>query len=98
MVPNGRRHKSHSECHNQLIGNQEMVLSHEMPLVYAKKLATIDELCTKLERKIAAVSVDLCLKIVKNWVQRLEVAMQKISSFIHNGSERTFTDRNKEFN
>ena len=38
--------------------------------VYANKPATIDELRTKIESEIAAVSADLCLEIVKNWVQR----------------------------
>ena len=41
-------------------------------MVYANKPATIDELRTNNEREIAAVSADLCLKIVKNWVQRLD--------------------------
>ena len=41
-------------------------------MVYANMPATIDELRTNSEREIAAVSVDLCLKIVKNWVQRLD--------------------------
>ena len=41
-------------------------------MVYANKPATIDELRTNIEREIAAVSADLCLKIVKNWVQRLD--------------------------
>ena len=40
-------------------------------MIYANKPATIDELCTNIEPEIAAVSADLCLKIVKNWVQRL---------------------------
>ena len=64
-------------------------------MVYANKPATIDELRTNIEREYAAVSADLSLKIDKNWVQRLDfcnvpvVAMQKKSSFIHNG---TFTE------
>ena len=33
--------------------------------VYANKPATIAELCRNIEREIAAVSADLCLKIVK---------------------------------
>ena len=41
-------------------------------MVYANKPATIDELRTNIEREIAAVSTDLYLKIVKNWVQRLD--------------------------
>ena len=42
-------------------------------MVYANKPATIDELRTNIEREIAAVSADLWLKIVKNWIQRLEL-------------------------
>ena len=41
-------------------------------MVYANKTATIDELRTNIEREIAAVSADLCLKIVKNSVQRVD--------------------------
>jgi len=37
-------------------------------------VATIDELRTNIKREIAAVSTDLCLKTVENWVQRLERA------------------------
>ena len=61
----------------------------------------IDELCTNIEREIA-VSADLCLKIVKNLVQRLDFCKRasgghaKKSSCIHNGIERTFT-RMKNF-
>ena len=40
-------------------------------MVYANKSARIDELLTIIEREIAAVSDDLCLKIFKNGVQRL---------------------------
>ena len=35
-------------------------------MIYANKPVTIDELRTNIEREIAAVSADLCLKIVKN--------------------------------
>ena len=41
-------------------------------MVYANKSATIDELHTNIERKIAAVLADLYLKLVKNWVRRLD--------------------------
>ena len=54
-------------------------------MVYANKPATIDELRTNIEHEITAVLADLCLKIVKNWVQRLDFC------FIHNGIERSFT-------
>ena len=41
-------------------------------MVHAKKPAMIDELWTNIEREIAAVSADLCLKTVENWFQRLD--------------------------
>ena len=65
-------------------------------MIYANKPARIDELRTNIERQIAAASADLCLKIVQNCFQRLDFcmlaadAMQKKSSFIHTGIERTF--------
>ena len=67
-------------------------------MVYANMPASIDELHRNIEREIAAVAAVLCLKIVKNWVQRLGtsasvpvVAVKKNSSFIHNnGIERAF--------
>ena len=68
-------------------------------MVYANKPATIDELRSNIEREIAAVSTDLCLKIVKSWVQRLDfckrisqLAMQMKSSLIHNGIKCTFAE------
>ena len=98
MVPTGRRHKPHNECHNLLETKfVERVISRNgsvgwpprscalkpldyflsglvKSMVYANKTATIDELLTNIEREIAAESADLCLKIVKNWVQRLQRA------------------------
>ena len=41
-------------------------------MVYVNKPVMIDELCTNIEHEIVAVTADLCLKIVKNWVQRLD--------------------------
>ena len=88
VVPTERRHKPHSECHNHFIGNQvwrtcyltkwsRLLAAWVVPLdyflwgcfksmVYANKPATIDELA-----RIS--NVNLCLKIVKNWVQRLDI-------------------------
>ena len=40
-------------------------------MVWANKPTRIDKLRTNVERELAAVSADLCLKIVKKWVQRL---------------------------
>ena len=66
-------------------------------MVYANKPATIDELRANIERKIAAVSVDLCLKSSKIafsiWTSASMpvLAMQKKSNFLSNGVERTFT-------
>ena len=67
-------------------------------MVYANKPATIDELRTNIGREIAAVSADLCLKIVKNWVQRLQAcpwwSCKRNRGFIHNGIERSYTGIN----
>ena len=41
-------------------------------MVYANKPATIDDLRTNIESEIVAVLADLCLKVAKNWVQRLD--------------------------
>ena len=41
-------------------------------MVYVNKAATIDKLRMNIESEAAAVSADLSLKIVKNWVQRLD--------------------------
>ena len=65
-------------------------------MIYANKPATIDELRSNIELEIAAVSAELCLKLVKNWVQRLHFCKRashgkEKSSFSHNGIERTFT-------
>ena len=40
--------------------------------VYANKPASIDKHRTNIEREIIPVSNDLCLKIDKTWVQRLD--------------------------
>ena len=40
-------------------------------MVYVNKPATIDELRTNIQSEIVALAADLCLKIVKNWFQRL---------------------------
>ena len=48
------------------------LLGYVKSKVYANKPATIDELQTNMECEIAAVSADLCWKIVKNCVQRLD--------------------------
>ena len=49
-----------------------LLWSYVKSMVYASKPATIDELRTNIECKIAAVSADLWLKIVKNWFQHLD--------------------------
>ena len=51
-------------------------------------------------RDIAAVSANLCLKIFKSWVQRLDLCKRargdhaKEIDFIYNGIKRTFTGVN----
>ena len=46
--------------------------SHIKSLVYTNKPATLGELRANIEREITAVSPNLCEKVVKNWVQRLD--------------------------
>lgn len=43
-----------------------------MSMVFTNKPATVNEVHTNIERVIAAVSIDLCLKIFQNWIQRLD--------------------------
>ena len=45
---------------------------HHVNGLCQNKPATIDELRTNIKRELVAVSPDLFLKIVKNWVQRLD--------------------------
>jgi hypothetical protein len=40
-------------------------------LVYANKLAMLDDLRINIARKIAGISPDLCKKVMANWVQRI---------------------------
>ena len=64
-------------------------------MVYANKPATIDELRTNIEHEIAAVSAYLCLKIVKNCVQRRDFCNRARGGHakeIQFGIERTFTE------
>ena len=45
---------------------------HIKSLVYANKLATLDNLKDNIEREIANVPVEKCARVVKNWVQRID--------------------------
>ena len=126
VVPTGRSHKPHSECHNQFIGNQVwrtcyltngqvgwpprmcdltrldyFLWGYVKSMVYSNKPATIDEIRMNIEREIAAVSADLCLKIIKNLgsasglLQACPLGtMQKKTNFI---MALSVLYRNKEF-
>lgn len=41
-------------------------------LVYANKPASLEELRANIEREIAAVSVEMCGRVIENWVQRID--------------------------
>ena len=41
---------------------------HIMSLVYANKPATLDDLKDNIQRKIANVPVEMCARVVENWV------------------------------
>ena len=92
VLATGRRHKPHSECHNQFIESQvwrtcyrtkwssrlaASVVRFDAVRLFPVRLHQVygevyNELHTNIKREIAAVSADFCLKIVKNWVQRLD--------------------------
>ena len=42
-----------------------------MSLVYANKPATLDDLKDNMQREITNVPVEMCARVVGNWVQRI---------------------------
>ena len=56
--------------------------SYVKSMVYANKPATIDELRANSEPEIAAVSADLCLKVIKNWVQCMDSREFRVSNVV----------------
>ena len=54
------------------------------PAGYVKSMvcATIDELGTNIKSEIAAVSADLCLKVIKNWVQCMDLREFRVSNVV----------------
>ena len=45
---------------------------HIKSLVYANKPATLDDLKDNIQREIANFPVNMCVRVVKNWVQRID--------------------------
>ena len=45
---------------------------HIKSLVYANKSATLDHLKDNIQREIANVLVEMCARVVENWVQRID--------------------------
>ena len=45
---------------------------HIKSLVYANKPATLDDLKDNIQREIANVSVEMCARVVENWVQIID--------------------------
>ena len=78
MLSTERRHKPYSECHNQFIGKEERAISRKWCSRLAASVVRFDavRLFPMLLRQVYGLcqqaSDDLCLKIVKNWVQRLD--------------------------
>ena len=76
----------HNECYNQFIGScyltkwsSRLVASVErfaavrlFPVGLCQVYGLCQQASNDIEREIAAVSADLCLKIVKKWVHRLD--------------------------
>ena len=44
---------------------------HMKSLVYANKPATLDDLKDNIQREIANVPLEMCARVVENWVQRI---------------------------
>ena len=45
---------------------------HIKSLVYSNKPTTLDDLKDNIEREIANVPVEMCARVVENWVQRID--------------------------
>ena len=45
---------------------------HIKSLVYANKPPTLDDLRENIQREIANVPVEMCARVVENWVQRID--------------------------
>ena len=45
---------------------------HIKSLVYANKPAALDDLKDNIQREIVNVPVEMCARVVKNWVQRID--------------------------
>ena len=58
------------ECH--LTPLDFFLWGHIKSLVYANKPATLDDLKDNIQREIANVSVEMCARVVENWVQRID--------------------------
>uniref|UniRef100_A0A0K2T983 Putative LOC100569746 [Acyrthosiphon pisum] n=1 Tax=Lepeophtheirus salmonis TaxID=72036 RepID=A0A0K2T983_LEPSM len=57
------------------------LLGHVKALVYPNNQSTLEELRTNIHREIAAVSANLCGKVVENWIQRLDFVKCVRSSY-----------------
>ena len=49
---------------------------HIKSLVYANKPATLDDLKDNIQREIANVPVEMCARVVENWVQGIDRCKQ----------------------
>ena len=45
---------------------------HIKSLVYANQLAPLDDIKDNIQREIANVPVEMCARLVENWVQRID--------------------------
>ena len=45
---------------------------HIKSLVHANKPATLDDLKDNIQREIANVPIEMCARVVENWVQRMD--------------------------
>ena len=69
---------------------------------YVKSMANANQPAMNIEREIAAVSANICLKILKNWIQRMGFCRRARAGHaketeLNSYSLRTYFYRNKEF-
>ena len=59
-------------CSCDLTPLDSFLWGHIKSLVYANKPTTLDDLKDNIQREIANVPIEMCSRVVENWVQRID--------------------------
>ena len=70
ILRNGPVEQPHRSC--DLTPLDFFLWGHIKSLVYANKPATLDDLKDNIQHEIANVPVEMCARVVENWVQRID--------------------------